>query len=47
MGYLFLIVVLIGMIAIIYKRLIAQLRQSLLANFGAEIPVKLWNRGPF
>jgi hypothetical protein len=47
MGYLFLNVVLIGMIAIIYKRVIAHLRQSLLANFGAEIPVKLWNRGPF
>ena len=33
--------------AIIYKHLIAQLRHSLLANYGAVIPVKLWNRGPF
>jgi hypothetical protein len=33
--------------AIIYKRFMAQFRKSLLANLGAEIPVKLWNRGPF
>ncbi len=32
---------------LIYRRFMAQLRQTLLANMGAEIPVKLWNRGPF
>ena len=32
---------------ILYKRLIEQFRKTLLANLGTEIPVRLWNRGPF
>jgi hypothetical protein len=33
--------------AIIYNLFMVQLKNSFLVNFGAEIPVKLWNRGPF
>jgi hypothetical protein len=33
--------------AIIYNRFMVQLRNSILDNIGAVIPVKLWNRGPF
>ena len=47
MGDHFTKLVLIGMITIIYKRFIAQLRKTLMANMGTEIPVQLWNRGPF
>ncbi len=39
--------VLIDMITILYKRFIAQFRKSLMVNIGTEIPVQLWNRGPF
>ncbi len=31
----------------IYSLFMVQLKNSFLMNFGAEIPVKLWNRGPF
>ena len=47
MGDLFAILVLMYMKAIIYNRFMTHLRNSFLVNFGAEIPVKLWNRGPF
>jgi len=47
MGDLFAILVLMNMKAIIYNRFIIHLRNTFLVNFGAEIPVKLWNRGPF
>jgi len=30
----------------IYTRIYLRFRNSLLANIGTQIPVKLWNKGP-
>ena len=46
MGYLNLFRVLMSMITVIYKRMYAKFRTSLLANIGTQIPVRLWNKGP-